>query len=416
MHSPRIPFGPRAGVLLIAAALLAGAAAPAAAQIAPPAIAARSWLVLDVSSNQILAMQDADTRTDPASLTKLMTAYLVFSAIKAGSIHAGDMVTISERAWKSGGNKESSRMFIEVGKQVSVDELLHGMIIQSGNDATIALAERVGGTEDQFAELMNKKAAEFGMKNSRFSNSHGLSEPNHYSTARDLAILSQRLVTDFPDYLSYYSTKSYTYNGIKQENRNRLLWLDPSVDGLKTGYTDLAGWCLIATAHRPFPAAPAAGAPAGATPADGQPVASAPEGERRVISVVIGAQNASGRVQESQKLLNFAFQSYDDVRLYAKGAVVQQIPVFKGTADEVPAGVNRELVVSVPRGQGDKIRAAVERSERLIAPIQIGQQVGTIKLTLDGRPVGEVPLVAMGNVNKAGMIGSAIDAMRMMFK
>ncbi|WP_028310644.1 D-alanyl-D-alanine carboxypeptidase family protein [Derxia gummosa] len=401
----------RAVALATAAALIA-AAAPAAAQVPPPVVAARSWLVLDVNSAQILAMNEADTRTDPASLTKLMTAYLVFNAIKAGSLHLTDMVLISERAWKSGGNKESSRMFVEVGKQVSVDDLLHGMIIQSGNDATIALAERVGGTEEQFADLMNRKAAEFGMKNSHFSNSHGLSDPNHYSTARDLAILAQRLVTDFPEYLSYYSTKEYTYNGIKQENRNRLLWLDPSVDGLKTGYTDLAGWCLIATARRPFPAAPAAGA----APADGQPQAGTPDGNRRIISVVVGAQNAAGRVQESQKLLNYAFQSYDDVRLYAKGATVQTIPVFKGTADTVTAGVARELVVSVPRGQGEKIKAAVERSERLIAPIQAGQQVGTIKLTLDGKPVGEVPLVALGSVNKAGFIGSTIDAVRMMFK
>ncbi|WP_085315152.1 D-alanyl-D-alanine carboxypeptidase family protein [Derxia lacustris] len=407
----RLIPGLRAIALATATTLLAAVAAPVSAQVPPPVIAARSWLVLDVNSSQILAMQEADTRTDPASLTKLMTAYLVFSAIKAGTLKPADLVLISERAWKSGGNKESSRMFVEVGKQVSVDELLHGMIIQSGNDATIALAERVGGTEEQFADLMNKKAAEFGMKNSHFSNSHGLSDPNHYSTAHDLAILSQRLVTDFPEYLSYYSTREYTYNGIKQENRNRLLWLDPSVDGLKTGYTDLAGWCLIATARRAFPAAPAAGAPAA-----GQPQTGAPDGNRRVISVVIGAQNAAGRVQESQKLLNYAFQNYDDVRLYAKGAAVQSIPVFKGTADEVSAGVNRELVVSVPRGQGDKIKAAVERSERLVAPIQTGQQVGTIKLTLDGRPVGEVPLVALASVNKAGMIGSAIDAMRMMFK
>lgn len=365
--------------------------AVAQAQVPAPPIAARSWLLVDVTSGQTLAAQDPDARVDPASLTKLMTAYLSFGAIKSGAIKTTDIVTVSERAWRA----EGSRMFIEPRTPVTVDELLHGMIVQSGNDATIALAERVGGSEDRFAELMNRKAAEFGMTNTQYRNSTGLPDPNHYTTARDLATLARRLIADFPDFLPLYSLRDYTYNKIRQSNRNRLLWLDPTVDGLKTGHTEAAGFCLIATAKRELPA----------------PVKTA----RRVLSVVLGAASDTARAQESQKLLNHAFQNFDDVRLLEGQAAVQTIPVFKGKSNELAAGVAHDLFVTVPRGQGDKLKASVERNERLVAPIRAGQQVGTVKVTLDGKPYLELPLTALAEVPEAGVFGRAFDTIRLWF-
>ena len=378
-----------------AAAAFAGLAAfvpVAQAQLAPPPIAAKSWLLVDVTSGQTLAAQDADARVDPASLTKLMTAYLSFAAIKSGAIKTTDTLTISEHAWRA----EGSRMFADPKVPVSIDELLHGMIIQSGNDATIALAERVGGSEPQFVELMNRKAAEFGMKSTQFRDSSGLPDPNHYSTARDLATLAQHVITDFPEFLPLYSQREYTYNKIRQANRNRLLWQDPSVDGLKTGHTEAAGFCLIATAKRDLPA----------------PIKT----QRRVLSVVLGTASDAARAQESQKLLNYAYQNYDDVRLFEGNAAVQSIPVFKGRANAVAAGTTRDLFVSVPRGQADKLKASVERNERLVAPIRAGQQVGTIKVTLDGKPYRELPLLALADVPEAGVFGRALDTIRLWFK
>jgi D-alanyl-D-alanine carboxypeptidase (penicillin-binding protein 5/6) len=294
-------------------------------------------------------------------------------------------------------------MFIDPKHTVTVDELLHGMIIQSGNDATVALAEKVGGTEEVFVGLMNRKAAEFGMKGTQFRNASGLPDSNHYSTARDLATLAQRLVTDFPQYLPLYSIREYTFNKIKQPNRNRLLWMDPTVDGLKTGHTEAAGFCLIATAKRPLPAITTA---SGITPG----------GERRVLSVVLGASSDTLRATESQKLLNWAFQNFDTVRLLDKRNPVQTIPLFKGVKKELAAGVANDVYATVPRGQAEKIKASVERNDKLVAPIAVGQQIGSIKLSLDGQLVREVPLVALEAVEQAGVFGRAIDTIRLWFK
>ena len=378
----------RALVLLVLCSL----AQWACAQIPPPAIAARSWILFDATSQQVLAAQDPDMRVEPASLTKVMTAYLVFEALKQGSIKLTDTLTISERAYRT----EGSRMFIEPNTPVSIDELLHGMIIQSGNDATVALAERVGGTEEQFAARMNQKAQAFGMKNSQFRNAAGLPDPNHYATARDLSILANRLIADFPEYLPLYSQREYTYNKIRQPNRNRLLWLDPSVDGLKTGHTDAAGYCLISTARRDL-AAPL-------------------KGQRRIIAVVLGTASDAVRAQESQKLLNHAFQNFDVVRLFEARAALQTIPVYKGQSSALAAGVDHDLFVSVPRGMGDKLKVNVQRSERLVAPIRAGQAVGNVQVLLDGKPYLDLPLAALADVGEAGVFGRAWDTLRLWFK
>jgi D-alanyl-D-alanine carboxypeptidase (penicillin-binding protein 5/6) len=364
----------------------------ASAQLAPPPVAAKSWIVLDVTSNQILAAEAADSKVDPASLTKVMTAYLVFQQLKSGALRAGDTVNVSERAWKTGG----SRMFIEPNRPVTVDELLRGMIVQSGNDATGALAEKVGGSEEGFVAAMNREAQRLGLINTQFRNASGLSEPGHHSTARDLAVLAQRLILDFPDYLPLYSQRDYVYNNIKQPNRNRLLWLDPAVDGLKTGHTEAAGFCLIATARRDLPA----------------PV----KGQRRLISVVLGTSSDNARAQESQKLLNWGFQQFEAVRALEANRAVDQVAVFKGEANELKAGVREDIFASVPRGQAADLKASIVRTQRLLAPIRTGQQVGTIKLAVAGKPWREVPLVALEDVNQAGVFGRAIDTIKLWFQ
>jgi D-alanyl-D-alanine carboxypeptidase (penicillin-binding protein 5/6) len=277
-----------------------------------------------------------------------------------------------------------------------VDELLRGMIVQSGNDATVALAEKVGGSEEGFVAAMNREAQRLGLNNSQFRNATGLSEPGHFSTARDMAVLAQRLILDFPDYLPLYSQREYTYNNIKQPNRNRLLWLDPAVDGLKTGHTEAAGFCLIATARRDLPA----------------PV----KGQRRLISVVLGTSSDNARAQESQKLLNWGFQQFEAVRALEANRAVDQVAVFKGEANELKAGVREDIFASVPRGQAADLKASIVRTQRLLAPIRAGQQVGTVKLTVAGKPWREVPLVALEDVNQAGVFGRAIDTIKLWFQ
>ncbi|CAN5296004.1 D-alanyl-D-alanine carboxypeptidase family protein [soil metagenome] len=361
----------------------------------PPPVAARSWLVLAVTGRETLAANDPDMRVDPASLTKIMSAYLSFEALKDGRIKASDMINPSEKAWRTPG----SRMFIEPNRPVSVDDLLHGMIVQSGNDATVALAEAVSGSEETFVEQMNKKAALFGMSNTQYRNASGLPDPNHYTTAKDLATLASRLITDFPQFFPIYSQREFEYNKIKQPNRNRLLFTDPTVDGLKTGHTESAGFCLIATAKRPL-ATPAG--KAGAT--------------RRVLTVVLGTASDNARAQESQKLLNWAYQNFDTVRLLEAKAPVQTIPIFKGVRDEIETGVADDVVLTVPRGMADKLKATVERSGQLVAPVTVGQQVGIIKVTLDGANYRDVPLVALGDVPQAGVFGRAIDTIKLWFK
>jgi len=352
----------------------------------PPPVAAKAFLLLDTQSGQVLQSQAPDDRMEPASLTKLMTAYVVFGALREQRINLTQGAPVSERAWKA----EGSRMFIEPKKPVTVEELVQGMIIQSGNDACIALAELVAGSEDLFAQLMNKEAQRLGMKNTHFVNSTGLPDPQHYSTARDLATLAAALVRDFPEQYKYYSQKEFRYNNIRQQNRNRLLWLDPTVDGMKTGFTDNAGYCLIASAKR---------------------------GERRLVSVVLGTASDSMRAQESQKLLNFGFQFYDNVRLYAKGASVSALKVWKGSSSELHAGsLQSDIVISVPHGSAGKIQAQFVGQEPLIAPVSAGQRVGAVKVTLEGKPVAEYPVVALENVGVAGFFGRMWDGMRLWFK
>ena len=281
-----------------------------------PTLAAKSWLLIESASGQELAAQAADNRLDPASLTKLMTAYITFSALKAGTIKLDQMVVVSEKAWR----QEGSRMFIKVGTQVKVEDLIKGMIIQSGNDACVALAELIAGSEENFAQMMNKEAQRLGMKGTSFRNAAGLPDPNHYTTARDLATLAGALIRDFPeDYAKYYSLKEFTYNNIKQPNRNRLLWLDPSVDGVKTGHTEAAGYCLISSAKRD---------------------------SRRLLAVVLGTTSDNVRAQESLKLLNFGFQAYEAVKVVAKDQAVSDLKVWKGKENTVKAGFQSDLVVA----------------------------------------------------------------------
>jgi D-alanyl-D-alanine carboxypeptidase (penicillin-binding protein 5/6) len=351
----------------------------------PPAVAARAWLLMDATSGQPIAGRNPEERIEPASLTKLMTAYLAFAALKGRSLAPGQTIPVSERAWRAGG----SRMFIEPRRPVTVQELLRGMIVQSGNDACIALAEAIAGSEPAFVERMNREAQRLGMKSTRFANSTGLPEPGHYSTASDLALLASALIRDHPDYYKLYSEREFRYNDITQQNRNRLLWLDPNVDGVKTGYTESAGYCLIASARR---------------------------GARRLLSVVIGTASDRLRAQESQKLLNFGFQSYDGLRLFQKGEAISKLQVWKGSKRELKAGVAADLYVTVPRGSADKLKAELVSRQPLFAPLAAGQSVATLRLLHEGRLVGEYPVVALDNVAMAGFFARAWDAMRLGFK
>ena len=363
--------------------LLSGAALADAPQ--PPAVDARAWLLLDATSGQTIASRNPQERIEPASLTKLMTAYLAFAALKGKSLALGQTIRVSELAWRAGG----SRMFIEPRKPVTVEELLRGMIVQSGNDACIALAESVAGSEPAFVERMNSEAARLGMTDTNFTNSSGLPGPGHYSTARDLALLASALIRDYPEYYKLYSEREYRYNDITQRNRNRLLWLDPNVDGVKTGHTESAGYCLIASARR---------------------------GERRLVSVVIGTASDGLRARESQKLLNFGFQSYEGLRLYQKGDAIGKLPVWKGSERELKAGVAADLYVTVPRGAADQLQAELVSQQPLIAPLEAGQRVATLRVSHEGKPLGEYPVVALENVAVAGFFARTWDSVRLWFR
>lgn len=360
----------------------------AAAQLAPPtppSVEARAWLLLDFNSGQVLASHNANERFEPASLTKLMTAYLTFSALKQKSLKPDQVIPVSTRAWKA----EGSRMFIEPNRPVIVEDLLRGMIIQSGNDASVALAEAIGGSEEVFAQMMNREAKRLGLVNTNFTNSTGLTGPQLYSTAQDLSLLVVALIRDFPEHYALYSQKEFRYNNITQANRNRLLWLDPTVDGVKTGYTENAGYCLITSARR---------------------------GDRRLVSVVLGTASESARATESQKLLNWGFQFYDSVKLYARNQTVTQLRVWKGSTDMLKAGFTSDLFVALPKGQSDKIKATVESVQPLLAPVTPGQRVATLKLEIDGKPYRELPVFALEAVPVAGIFGRAWDSLRLLFK
>jgi D-alanyl-D-alanine carboxypeptidase (penicillin-binding protein 5/6) len=350
-----------------------------------PPIAAKAYVLFDFTSGQPLVMHNPHERVEPASLTKLMTAYLVFNALKQKTIKPDQVVPVSERAWRA----EGSRMFIEPRKPVTVDELIRGMIVQSGNDACIALAEVIAGSEEIFAQMMSREAQRLGMKNTSFMNSTGLPHPQHYSTAHDLALLAAAIVRDFPEHYPLYSLREFRYNNITQANRNRLLWLDSTVDGMKTGYTENAGYCLVTSARR---------------------------GERRLISVVLGTASESVRASESQKLLNYGFQFYDSVRLYEKNQPVATLQVWKGGSNSVRAGFTSDFYLTLPKGQADRIKASVESLQPLLAPISAGQQVGVMKLTLDGKPFRELPVVALEAVPLAGILGRGWDSIRLLFK
>ncbi|WP_414708637.1 D-alanyl-D-alanine carboxypeptidase family protein [Ramlibacter sp.] len=359
----------------------------------PPEIAARNWILLDASADQILAGKDIDAPVDPASLTKLMAAYVVFDALRAKKIDLKQTLPVSVRAWKMPG----SRMFIDPKMQVPVDDLVKGMIVQSGNDATMALAEGVGGTAEHFVELMNQQAKLLGLRNTSFKNPDGLTEPGHQTTARDLATLSARLLKDFPQYAPYFAIKKYRYEGTptaNDTNRNTLLFRDPTVDGLKTGHTEAAGFCLIASARRDFPNLPG----------------------RRLIAVVLGTTSDAVRTGESQKLLNWGYTAWEGLKLFDANQAVAEPKIWKGSEDTVKLGQPQPIVIAVPAGASKNIKTQVARPDPLLAPIAKGQQVGTLKILAGDQVVHEVPLVALATVEEAGLLGRAWDAVRLWIK
>lgn len=347
-------------------------------------IAAKAYMLTDYQSGQVLASQNPHERVEPASLTKLMTAYIVFTGLKQNRIQLDQVVPVSDKAWRMIG----SRMFIEPNKAVTVNELIHGMIVQSGNDACIALAEVVAGSEEIFVQMMNQEAQRLGMKNTRFMNTTGLPHPDHYTSVHDLTLLAAAIIRDFPNFYPFYSLKEYTYNNITQPNRNRLLWLDPHVDGMKTGWTKSAGYCLITSAKRD---------------------------KRRLISVVMGAASANARSMESQRLLNYGFQFYDTVHLYKTGEVLTSIELWKGSQDVLKAGFSSDVYFSIPKGQADNLKATMEYKQPLIAPVSAGQVVGTVKFTLNGELVESYPLVALEDVELGNFIGRAWDSFMLLF-
>ena len=358
-----------------------------------PEIAARAYLLLDVTASQVLAQKEADTPVEPASLTKLMTAYLVFDALRQKKITLQQTFSVSPKAWKM----EGSRMFIDPKMQVPVEDLLKGMIVQSGNDATMALAEGVGGTSEHFVEMMNAQAKALGMNNTGYKNPEGLTEPGHTTTARDLSILATRLMQDFPAYVGFYAIKKYRYPGTpaaNDSNRNLLLFRDPTVDGLKTGHTDAAGFCLVATAKRDFPNLPG----------------------RRLLAIVLGAASENARAEEAQKLLNWGYTAYDGIKLFEAGQAVVTPRVFKGSQAQVGLGRNQAIVVAVPQGQAGKLKTLVTRPDPLLAPLQKNQSVATLKVLLDKAPLVDIPLVALSSVEEAGFIGRTWDTLTLWLK
>jgi serine-type D-Ala-D-Ala carboxypeptidase (penicillin-binding protein 5/6) len=357
----------------------------AASTITGPPIAARAYMVTDLMSDQVIVMQSADDRFEPASLTKLMTAYLVFNALRDKKITLKQVVPVSVKAWRA----EGSRMFIEPNRPVTVDELLQGMIVQSGNDASIALAELIGASEETFAGLMNAEAKKMGLTNTQFTNATGLPHRDHYSSARDLSILATRVIRDHPEFYRLYAQKEYRYNSITQPNRNRLLWIDPHVDGMKTGHTDAAGFCLVSSARR---------------------------GERRLLAVVLGTTSDALRTSESQKLLNFGFTAFDTKKLYSKGQVVAEPEVFKGLAKRVKLGFAKDVTLTLPNDRFTGLSAVAEYKQPMLAPLKSGQAIGLMRLTKDGQMLAEIPLVTLEEVPQASLLARGWDALRLKFR
>lgn len=353
--------------------------------IPAPTVPARAWLTLDVNSGQVIGALNPTQQVEPASLTKLMAAYLVFDAIKGGRLSLDQQVPVSEKAWRT----EGSRMFIDVNSQVSVDELLQGLIVQSGNDATVALAEAVAGSEASFVALMNEEAVRQGLADTHYTNSPGLPDPQHMTTVRDLATLATNLIVDFPEFLHYYSQKEFTYNKIKQPNRNRLLWADSTVDGLKTGHTSSAGYCLVSTALR-----------------DG----------RRVVSVLVGADSDAARSEASLKLLNWSFQNFDTIKLFDKDQPAVQARVWEGAVETVDLGQTTPIWITVPRGKGQEVKPIAQYTQPLIAPLTKGSEVGSVSLLLDDKLLRQEPLAVMSDVEQAGFFGRLYDKVRLMLQ
>ena len=351
----------------------------------PPAINAESYVLMDYHSNRLLMQKNPHARVEPASITKMMTAYVVFDEIKKGQLSLSDSATISEKAWRTGGSK----MFIEVDKQVKIEDLIRGMIVQSGNDASIALAEHIGGSEEVFASMMNKAAADLGMKNSHFKNATGLPEEEHYVSAYDVALLGQALVRNFPDLYHIYSEKEFTYSDIKQHNRNTLLWRDPTVDGFKTGHTESAGYCLATTSSR---------------------------NGMRLINVVMGTESEKARADETQKMLNYGFRFYETHKLYPAGQQQAVAEVWKGDAEEVPLGLSDDLFITIPKGSYEQLQAGVDIPGQLEAPINKNQVLGQLTITLEDTVVAERPMVALETVQQGGWWTRMMDGMGLWFK
>ncbi len=372
----------RALILFIAACL------PAHAQVfsevvPPPGLHSRAFMLVDLQSGTVLAEKNADQRIEPASLTKLMTAYLVFEALYQKRLSMGQKLTVSEQAWRAPG----SRMFLDPGSEVAVEDLLKGLIVQSGNDAAIVLAEAVAGSEAQFVDTMNREAQRLGLVNTKFANATGLPDPQHYTSARDLITIASLIISRFPEYFTFYSLREFTYNNIVQYNRNKLLGRDPHIDGMKTGFTESAGFCLIATAQRD---------------------------QRRLISVVIDAGSDNARTSESQKLLNYGFEKFETYKLYGKGETVQEIPVWKGSDDRLPAGFPEDFFVTVPTGLWQQLQAELESMQPLLAPVRAGQGIGMLRLTFDGNPYGEYPLIALQSVDVANIFVRTWHSLRLL--
>jgi D-alanyl-D-alanine carboxypeptidase (penicillin-binding protein 5/6) len=371
--------------LFLVNSLAVAAEAPLLPPPPSPDIAARSYALMDFESGQLLQAQNPDARIEPASLTKLMTAYVTFAAIKQGRLKLDQTLPVSEKAWHA----EGSRMFLVPNTQVKVEDLLKGMIVQSGNDACITLAEGIAGTEDAFVTLMNREATRLGLVNTHFMNSTGLPHAQHYSTARDLAVLTAALMRDYPEFYPLYSIKEYTYNKITQPNRNRLLWQDPYVDGVKTGHTESAGFCLIASAKR---------------------------GDMRLVSVVVGTSSDSARTMESQKLLNYGFQFYETYRLYQKGQSIATLPVYKGSSNKVKAGFTHNVYISLPKGYYQHAKISLVSRQPLLAPLAAGQTIGTVQISIDGKTYANYNLQALDDVSVAGLFGRAMDSVKLWFK
>ncbi len=353
----------------------------------PPTLPVKAAILIEQSTGQVIAEQGADDRVEPASITKVMAAYVLFQELRAGRLKLDDQVRISENAWKGG--LGGSRMFVVANSQVAAKDLLLGMIVQSGNDATIALAEHLAGTEEAFVQQMNTYAQRIGMKNSHFTNAPGLPDPEHYSTARDIALLSRTIIAEFPEYYEWYSTPEFTFNGIRQYNRNALLRRDESVDGIKTGHTESAGFCLASSAKR---------------------------GEMRLIAVVMGSKTEETRAQESQSLLNYGFRFYETHTLYAKGQVLAEPKVWKGEVDKLALGVAEDVLVVIPRGKYEALQARMNLPSLLIAPVEAGQSVGSVRVELDKKLLVERPLVAIAAAPEGGIWRRTVDGFWLWFE